>query len=147
MADNMSKLSINPNLVGFSFYCKFLSSILEKWQPILWFWVMADIQDGRQHVKVVNWPKLSGVRFLLQVPIIKFREMAVNFVILGNGWHPRWPDNMSKLSINPNLVGFSFYYKFLSSILEKMAADFVILGDGWHPRWPTTCQSCQLTQT
>ena len=146
MADNMSKLSIDPNLVGFGFYCKslssnlekwqqilwfwlmadiqdsrqhvkvvdwpklsgvwfyykFLSSILEKWQPFLWFWVMADIQDGWQHVKVVNWPKLSGVRFLLQVPIIKFREMAVNFVILGNGW---------------------------------------------HLRWPTTCQSCRLTQT
>ena len=91
-----------PKLVGFGFYCKSLSSILEKWQPILWFWVMADIQDGRQHVKVVDWPKLSGVQFLLQVPIIEFREMA---------------------------------------------ADFVILGDGWHPRWPTTCQSCRLTQT
>ena len=88
MADNMSKLSIDPNLVGFGIYYKLLSSILEKWQPILWFWVMADIQDGRQHVKVVNWPKLSGVRFLLQVPIIKFREMAAIFVIFGNGWHP-----------------------------------------------------------
>ena len=54
MANNMSKLSINPNLVGFGFYYKFLSSILEKWQPILWFWVMADIQDGQQHVKVVD---------------------------------------------------------------------------------------------
>ena len=85
MADNMSKLSINPNLVGFCFYCKSLSSNLEKWQPILWFWVMADIQDGRQHVKVFDWPKLSGVRFLLQVPIINFREMAADFVILGNG--------------------------------------------------------------
>ena len=51
---------------------------------------MADIQDGWQHVKVVDWPKLSGVRFLLQVPIINFREMAAIFVILGNGWHPRW---------------------------------------------------------
>ena len=90
MADNMSKLSIDPNLVGFGFYCKSLSSNLEKWQPILWFWLMADIQDGRQHVKVVDWPKLSGVRFLLQVPIINFREMAADFVILGNGWHPRW---------------------------------------------------------
>ena len=148
MADNMSKLSIDPNLVGFGFYCKSLSSNLEKWQPILWFWLMADIQDGRQHVKVVDWPKLrtcnknrtplslgqlttltccrpswmsaisqnhkngchfskfddrdSGVRFLLQVPIIKFREMASIFVILGNGW---------------------------------------------HPGWRTTCQSCRLTQT
>ena len=40
MADNMSKLSIDPNLVG---------------------------------------------GFLLQVPIIKFREMAADFVILGDG--------------------------------------------------------------
>ena len=65
MADNMSKLSINPNLVGFGFYYKFLSSILEKWQP---FFVI-----------------LGKVQFLLQVPIINFREMAANFVILGNG--------------------------------------------------------------
>ena len=27
---------------------------------------MADIQDGRQYVKVVDLPKLSWVRFLLQ---------------------------------------------------------------------------------
>ena len=68
MDDNMSKLSIDPNLVGFGIYYKLLSSILEKWQPILWFWVMADIQDGRQHVKVVNWPKLSGVSVFIASP-------------------------------------------------------------------------------
>ena len=44
---------------------------------------MADIQDGRQHVKDVDWPKLSGVRFLLQVPIINFREMAAIFCDFG----------------------------------------------------------------
>ena len=46
---------------------------------------MADIQDGGQHVKVVDCPKLSGVRFLLQVHIIYSREMAAIFVILSNG--------------------------------------------------------------
>ena len=46
---------------------------------------MADIQDGGQHVKVVDCPKLSGVRFLLQVHIIDSREMAAIFVILSNG--------------------------------------------------------------
>ena len=44
---------------------------------------MADIQDGRQHVKVVDWPKLSGVRFLLQVPIIDFKNMAAIFCDFG----------------------------------------------------------------
>ena len=70
MADNMSKLSIDPNLVVFDFYCKSLSSILEKWQPFLWFWVMADIQDGPLdcHVKTPLScsikTKLSGVVFI-----------------------------------------------------------------------------------
>ena len=40
-------------------------------------------------------------------------------------------DNMSKLSINPNLMGFGFYYKFLPIInFREMAANFVILGNG-----------------
>ena len=147
MADNMSKLSIDPNLVVFDFYCKSLSLILEKWQPFLWFWVMADIQDGRQHVKVVDWSKCSGVRFLLQVPIIDFREMAAIFVILGNGWHPRWLTTCQRMSIDPNLVVLSFYCKSLSLILDKNEAIFVILGNGWHPRSPTTCRSCRLTKT
>ena len=146
MADNMSKLSIDPNLVGFGFYCKSLSSNLENWQPILWFWVMADIQDGRQHVKVVDWPKLSGVRFLLQVPIIKFREMAADFVILGNGWIQDGRQHV-KVVDWPKLSGVRFLLQVPIINFREMAAIFVILANGWHPRWPTTCQSCRLTQT
>ena len=79
MANNMSKLSIEPILVVFGFYCNSLSSILEKYQLFLWFWVMADIQDGQQHIKSFDWPKLSSVQLLLQVPIINLRGMAAIF--------------------------------------------------------------------
>ena len=35
--------------------------------------------------KLLIDPNLVGVWFLLQVPIINFREMAADFVILGDG--------------------------------------------------------------
>ena len=86
MADNMSKLSINPNLVGFSFYCKSLSSNLEKWQPFLWFWVMADIQDGWQwrmwskHVQNIPSNKVSEVRFNLPRFNPRLKHLCVTFM-------------------------------------------------------------------
>ena len=138
------KLSgVDPNLMVFNFYCKSLSSILEKWQPFLWFWVMADIQDGRQHVEVVDWPKLSGVRFLLSLSLIleKWQPFLWFWVNIQDGRQHVKVVNWPKLS------GVKFLLQVPIIDFREMAAIFVILGNGWHPRWPTTCQSCQLTQT
>ena len=33
----------------------------------LWFLIMAAIQNSQYHIEVEDWPKLSGVQFLLQV--------------------------------------------------------------------------------
>ena len=50
------------------------------------------IQDGQWHVKVKDWPKLSGVQFSLQVSMFNGRAMTAIFVISGNIWHPRLAD-------------------------------------------------------
>ena len=42
---------------------------------ILVILVMAAIKDGRQHIQVEDLPKLSGVQFLLQVPILNNRSI------------------------------------------------------------------------
>ena len=52
---------------------------------------MVAIQDGQQYVKVKDLPKLSSVRFLLQVSKSTLCFVKATFVISGNGRHPRWP--------------------------------------------------------
>ena len=42
---------------------------------ILVILVMAAIKDGWQHIQVEDLPKLSGVQFLLQVPILNNRSI------------------------------------------------------------------------
>ena len=51
---------------------------------------MASIQDGQEHVQIEDWPKLSGVWFLVEVFGLNGLGMAAIFVIFVNGYHPRW---------------------------------------------------------
>ena len=46
---------------------------------------MAAIKDGRQYVKVKDWPKLSSVRFLFQVSKSSITFVKATFVISDNG--------------------------------------------------------------
>ena len=56
---------------------------------ILWFLVMADIQDGwyPRYVHVEDWHKVNGILFLLKVFILNGRIMVATFVIFNNGFH------------------------------------------------------------
>ena len=75
---------------------------------------MAAIQDGWQCVKVKDWPKLSSVRFLLQVSKLTLCFVKATFVISGKP--SKMADSMWKLKIDPNLVVFGFYCKSLSRL-------------------------------
>ena len=75
MTDNMlNKLKNDLNLVVlFSLISVMNGRIMA---AILWFLVMAAIQDGWQHVQVEDWPKLSIVWFSLQLSMISSRVMV-----------------------------------------------------------------------
>ena len=51
-------------------------------------------QDGWKHVQVGDWPKLSGVWFLLQISILNHRALVAIAVVFNNGCHPK-ANNMS----------------------------------------------------
>ena len=47
--------------------------------------------------------------FFLQISIFNSKAVAAIFVITGHGFLPRLPTTYSKLTIDPNLVVFSFH--------------------------------------
>ena len=61
------------------FVFKSLLLMVELWQSYLQFLVMAAIQDGQQQVQIKDWPKLSGVHFLLHVSISNGWTMTAIF--------------------------------------------------------------------
>ena len=81
---NPWKVRFNPHKVGFNL-CKVRSMA-----AILWFMVMAVIHDGCQDVQIEEWPKLSGVWLMMQIPIFNGKDIVVISVIFGNDWYPRW---------------------------------------------------------
>ena len=76
---------------------------------------MAAIQDGWQYVKVKDWPKLSSVRFLLQVSKSTLCFIKATFVISGNG-HIQDGREYVKVKDWPKLSSVRFYYKSLSRL-------------------------------
>ena len=89
---------------------------------VLWFLVVAEIQDGQHNTKVEDWPKLSGIQFGLQVSMLTLRVIIAKFVMSVNDWNPRWLTrwclvNYSHKWSPPPKIQFWVFPSFLSSTL------------------------------
>ena len=63
-------------------------------------------------LKLQTEPNLVVLVFIASLCVWNGGVVTAFLVVSGNGYHSRWPKNMFKSEIDPNLVAFGFCFLF-----------------------------------